>query len=449
MLRFETLPASLAGVLSPLRSCFTAPTFRLFCVLVAGMIARPARRTVCGMLIGAGLSQVIRHGRAHWFFARAKWSVDQVGAVLARLVVAWFVPVDAPVLIAVDATLFRRSGRKVYGSAWQHDGSRPGGKGAGVSFGTGFVIAGIVVDLPMCARPVCLPVLARLWRPHDLTQPVLLCRLVQILAAALPARQIHVVADSHYAGADGAPVRAARRERGLPAGVTLTSRPRANATFNAIYQGRQPRAGRRRVIGERLGTAADLAAAVVWTPAKVRRYGEVTTVDLADVSCLWYGVYRSRPIRLILLRDPANTAKAGYHLALISTDLASPAADLVARYAERWSIEVAIEDAKTITGVGEARNRMPAAVERTVPFGLIVQTIVWCWYARHGHHHDIVAARRAEAPWYRTKSHPAYLDMIVQLRRVLIAARFRAGKADQPNPHEIAAIHLAWAQAAA
>ena len=72
-----------------------------------------------------------------------------------------------------------------------------------------------------------------------------------------------------------------------------------------------------------------------------------------------------------------------------------------------------------------------------------------CWYARHGHHHDITAQRRAEAPWYRTKTHPAYLDMIVKLRRVLITARFRAGKADNPNPHEIHAIRLAWAEAAA
>ena len=441
MLRFETLPASLAGVLSPFRSCFTAPTFRLFCLLVAGMIARPARRTVCGMLIGAGVSQVMHHARAHWFFAGARWRVDQVGAVLARLIVAWFVAADAPVCVAVDATLFRRSGRRVHGAAWHHDGSVRAPRGGQVSYGTGFVIAGIIVALPVCARPVCLPVLARLWRPGSTPQTVILCRLVEILAQALAGRQIHVVADAHYAGADG--------ERGLPAGVTLTSRPRHNAVFSAVYTGAQPRAGRRRVIGERLGTAADLAARAVFTPALVRRYGHATTVDLAEICCLWYGVYRCRAIRVIVLREPDSTARAGYDLALVTTDLHSPAAQIVARYADRWSIEVAIEDAKTITGVGEARNRIPTAVERTVPFGLITQSIVVCWYARHGHHPDVITARRAEAPWYRTKTQPAYLDMIVQLRRVLIAARFRAGKAEQPNPHEIAAIHMAWAEAAA
>jgi len=38
---------------------------------------------------------------------------------------------------------------------------------------------------------------------------------------------------------------------------------------------------------------------------------------------------------------------------LITTDLTTPATAIIARYAARWSIEVAIEDAKQITGVGE------------------------------------------------------------------------------------------------
>lgn len=83
------------------------------------------------------------------------------------------------------------------------------------------------------------------------------------------------------------------------------------------------------------------------------------------IVCLWYGSYRSRTVRVVLVREPASKAKAGYDLALITTDLASPAAEIVARYAARWSIEVAFEDARQITGVGEARNRTPAAVERS------------------------------------------------------------------------------------
>jgi hypothetical protein len=151
----------------------------------------------------------------------------------------------------------------------------------------------------------------------------------------------------------------------------------------------------------------------------------------------------------LLVREPGSTAKAGYDLALITTDLVSSAADIVARYAARWSIEVAFEDAKQITGVGEARNRTPAAVERTVPFGLITQSIVVVWYTHHGHTPQIAEDRRARAPWYRTKTQPAYLDMIVKLRRTLIAARFLPRSPREPTPQETLAVYLAWAEAAA
>ena len=124
------------------RWCFTEPSFRTFAALVAGMVAQPARRTVCGMLVGAGLSRVWHHSRAHWFFSHARWSVEQVGLVLARLIVDRLLSPDAPVLLAVDDTLMRRSGRKVAGAAWQHDGARKAPKGSQVSWGTCFVVVG-------------------------------------------------------------------------------------------------------------------------------------------------------------------------------------------------------------------------------------------------------------------------------------------------------------------
>jgi hypothetical protein len=39
--------------------------------------------------------------------------------------------------------------------------------------------------------------------------------------------------------------------------------------------------------------------------------------------------------------------------------------------------------------------------------------------------------------------------MTAKLRRVIIAARFKAGRPDQPAPEEIHAVRLAWEDAAA
>jgi len=62
------------GVLGAFRPLFTAPSFRAFRALAAGFLAQAGRRTVCGMLTDAGLSQVWRHDRAHRFFSHARWS---------------------------------------------------------------------------------------------------------------------------------------------------------------------------------------------------------------------------------------------------------------------------------------------------------------------------------------------------------------------------------------
>src|SRR5215470_613082 len=119
------VPASLMRLLMPFASLFTAPSFRTFCGLACGFLAQAGKRTVCGMPAGAGLSQLWPHDRAHWFFARARWSADDLGLAAARLVVALLVPAGEPVVAAFDDTLFKRRG-KVWAASWSRDGSAHG-----------------------------------------------------------------------------------------------------------------------------------------------------------------------------------------------------------------------------------------------------------------------------------------------------------------------------------
>ena len=81
------LPVSLLGVLMAVRPCFTAPSFTTFCGLVAGLAGQVRRRTVVGMLLGACLQHLWPHDRAHYSFSRARWQLDELGLVVARLVV--------------------------------------------------------------------------------------------------------------------------------------------------------------------------------------------------------------------------------------------------------------------------------------------------------------------------------------------------------------------------
>ena len=446
MLPELTLPASLAGLLVALRPCFTGPSFRTFCGLAVGLCGQVRRRTVCGMLLGAGVSRVWPHDRAHYFFARARWEIDELGVAVARVAVALLVPPGAAITVAVDDSLFRRRGRTVAGAAWQHDGSAPGrGK---VGFGTCFVTAGIIVALPFCVRPVCLPVLARLHVPSPGKKPARAARrdavagsrvsqaaaLVTVLAAAFPGRAVHVVADAAYHGP-------ALKE--LPASVSWTTRLPKNAVLYDLAPPRVRKPGRPARKGPRLGTPAGLAAAAAWQPAVIRTYGRDQATELAEVTCLWYGCLDTATVRVILARHNGTV------LALVSTDLAAPAAALVQRYAARWSIEQAFADARNVLGAGEARNRARRAVERTVPFALLVHTLVIIWYARHGHHPADISQRRQAEPWYQAKAEPAFEDMLIKLRRTIITTRISRGSAAQPTPAETRAVLAAWHAAAA
>lgn len=433
MLPDLTLPASLMVLLAAFEPCFTAPSFRMFCALVAGQVAQTGPRTVCGMLLGAGLSRVWAHDRAHRFFSHARWSPEGVGLVLTRLVVSLLVEAGAPVSLVIDDTLFRRRGRKVWAAAWFHDGSAAGKDKVG--FGNNWVIAGIIVMLPYVSRPVCLPVAARLV-VKDTTSASrlwLAAQMVTALAAALPDRQIHVVADAAYAGA---------QLRNLPEGVSWTTRLRKDAALFELAPPRTGKRGRPRTKGARLGSPAALAATAVFTPTTVCRYGVTATVQVATITCLWYSVFGSRPVQVVLVREPGT--HHGCDLALVCTDVTADAATVITRYAARWSVEVAIADAKQLFGAGQARNRLAAAVRRSVPFALVVQTLTMLWYATAGHHPDDVTAHRERAPWYTTKSQPSTADMLAKLRRVLIATRFQATHPLAPTPAEIHTLRLAW-----
>lgn len=112
------VPASLMTVMAVFAPLFTAPSFRTFVMLSCGFLAQSGKRTVCGMLTGAGLSRIWPHDRARNFFSRARWNPDDLGIATARLVTALLVPNGEPLEVLIDDTLFRRRGRR--------SGPRPG-----------------------------------------------------------------------------------------------------------------------------------------------------------------------------------------------------------------------------------------------------------------------------------------------------------------------------------
>ncbi|MEO8969759.1 MAG: transposase [Solirubrobacteraceae bacterium] len=433
------VPTSLAGLLSLLAPAFSQPSFQTFSMLMIGFTARVRDCTVTGMLQGAGLVGAWHHSRAHDFFARARWNPDELGLRLLDLLVHGLVKSGAPIRLAVDDTLFGRSGRKVWGAHYLHDGAQPEGSGSRTRWGNCWVVVVLVVELEcLGGRAVGLPVLFRLFRPKDeshpdrASQPELARLLVDMVIERYLGRVVELVMDGAYAS---------KAWRGLPERVTLTTRMRSNAAvYDLAPAERDPRQqGRPRLKGARLGSLNEIANAAVFHAVAVTSPGGRTRTEYVhEFVCLWYEPLYTRPVKVILIRNAGRSE--GFDVALASTDTAPLAGVLIARYDTRWTIETAHQEAKS-NGVGEARNRVQAAVERTVPFGFLCQTITITWYALHGDPQADLQARRRTAPWYRQKTTVSYSDILAALRRDLIRHDFwaqappttTAPKLDQPQ----------------
>jgi hypothetical protein len=274
-----SLPDTLTTLLAAFAPCFTVPTMPTFQALVAGFLAQPGPRTVTGMLAGAGLAGRRHHDLAYRFFASARWSADQLGLVVVDLITHTLIPAGTPLLLATDDTLWRRSGRRLHGAAWHHDGNGPSRHRP--AWGHRWVVVGVIVNLPFLRRAVCLPILTRLWIPGnpDRTPLVLARELLDLVVDHAGERPVHLVGDAAYIG---------KPLRGLPAQVTVTARLRCDA---ALYQPTPPPTGRRghpRVKGDRLPELIVLAAMTCyqWTPVKLRCYGKTLDREVLAICCL-------------------------------------------------------------------------------------------------------------------------------------------------------------------
>jgi hypothetical protein len=227
-------------------------------------------------------------------------------------------------------------------------------------------VLGLVVRIRALGdRAWCLPVLFRLWLPTPKpskdcpdperrpSQQALAAVLVGLITERHPGRRIDVVGDSAFA---------CTALGGLPEHVTMTSRLRANAVISAPKPPPTGKRGRPRVTGQRLGNPTQIAATAKPGDRQLAQLPGRDDARVLVVDGLWYPVFGPRPVRVMIVREPADTD--GYRIALITTDPHASIAQIIGRYADRWSIEVCFQDAKHTVGVGQARNRVRLAVER-------------------------------------------------------------------------------------
>jgi hypothetical protein len=204
--------------------------------------------------------------------------------------------------------------------------------------------------------------------------------------------------------------------------VQLLSRLRVNAALYALPTPAPGKAGRPRKYGERLGSAADMAAAM---------RSQARTLTLHVYGALREVVAAERVVMLKTLRCPVRVVwvyRRTQWVALMSTDLTLSLEQIIEYYAARWKIEAGYREIKQEIGSAYTQTRNPDAVTNHLHFCLVATTITWLY-----------AAHLNQAPIRRYASDNttefAFADVRRSLARHLGQEGFGTDCAEAANPH--------------
>lgn len=423
-----TLVPSFVELLQPLASAMTAPSFANFVTILTGWVFAP-RRTVTGMIVAAGVAGRVHHSIFHRFFARAQWSLDGLGLAVFTRIEPWL---DAEmVLLALDDTLARKRGRKMFGVGMHHDPQISSRKKPLVNWGHSWVVLGVIVRLPFCAdRCFCLPILFRLYLNRDAAAKArrvyrkrsqLAVEMLEVLCAARPNRRFHAIADSAYGG------RSVLNR--LPDNCDLTSRLLMEARLYGAPPPRRPgQRGRPRKRGDRLPSPRRMLQ------GRARRldlliYGRREKTRVADAEARVYAA-PGRPLRVVAAEPLAGGRD---RQAFYSTVHDASAEQVLRWYAMRWSIEVTFHDAKQQLGFEQPRGWSRRAAERTAPVAMLLYSLIVLWFAQVGHRQY----RPPTRPWYPHKPHASFADMLATLRRLSVRRRVLSTGLTGPGSRKI------------
>jgi hypothetical protein len=429
----DQLIPTLAQLVAPFRDCFRIEVFQTFQVLIAGWIVCLGPHTISAVWQATGLAAKRHHDTAYAVFHSAAWEWDDLGIVLATLILAHLVP-GGVVWIVVDDTLCHKRGARVAFGGIFLDAVLSSRRHKTFRFGLNWVVLGIAVPIPFRAdRYFCLPVLWRLYRKKGQagyqTRPQSAAALARKLAEANPGRTFWLVGDSAYVNA------AVLQDR--PANLQVIGPLHWKAALDERPAPRQPKQrGASRKKGDRLPNPQAMIEDTVTYPAELLMIDfpqgarELRVQVIRDV--LWYKGAKTDPVMVVLVRDPSGQWRDE---ALVATDPAASAAFVILGSCRRGSVELAFFDSKQFLGLHDPRVRSERSVERAHPMAWFVGALTILWYCVKGHEGSHVERER---PWYEDKETPTFTDMFGALRLQMWESKIYGESGQEvPSPESI------------
>jgi DDE superfamily endonuclease len=410
------------GLLQTFAVAFTRPTFVHAVVLLYGAILAPGRRTVAAALRAVGLREECHFTSYHRVFNRAAWSPLRLSRLLLQLIVSTLLPPHAPVILLVDSTLVRRTGRRIAWKGRFHDAVRSQPGHVATSEGVHWLCLAVLVPVPWSSRPWALPFLsvptltpatsAKLGRRHR-TTPEYADVLVRVVQRWQPDREFVLVGDSAFAVVELGHTCQVR-------GMRLVSRLVFNAQlYDPVPRQPAPKPGPKPTKGPRQPKLADRLTdpMTAWQTRTVPWYGQQpATLELTTGTALWHtDGLPPLPVRWVLVRNAPGRRPP---VALFCTDPSAAAEQIVGWYIDRWHIESTFEEVRAHLGLETQREWSTRAVGRATPclLGLFSLVVLLA----HALHPEELPTRRAA--WY-PKAEPTFIDSLAAVRRHLWASR--------------------------
>jgi hypothetical protein len=387
---------------------FTKPGAEIFFNLMTGWVLCTCRRTITGILTFADPWAKRAHDAYHRFLPDARWCMAELWKSLAKILIQAFCR-SGIITLALDDTLFHRSGRKVDGAGWWRDAVRSTHKNTVYAWGLNLVVLTLQIQPPWGGEPLGLPINMRVHRKNDPSLIELAAQMINDVRQWFAQRPFRVVADGFYATLAGKDMHA----------VTIVSRIRRDANlYDLPPKRRKKQRGRPRTRGKKLAKLQKMAAHVQnWQTVTFRQRGKTVKRLVYTRVVLWYAVSR-KPILLVISRDPNGKEKDDF---FFTTDVTMDPAEVLACYADRWAIEDTFKNTKQFLGGQQPQTYKAKGPERAAGLSLWLYSMVWLWYLNQK------SSRRyfIVQPWYRQKSAPSFVDALSCLRRELWRERIK------------------------
>lgn len=359
-------------------------------------------------------------------------------------------PPEAPLVVAMDDSLLRKTGRKIFGSRYQRDPLSPPFNvnlvralrvlqlSAAVPQGSEGAARLIPIDfqhaaLPAKPRKDAGPEAQAIYKEERAKRNINLAgkdRLThlrkQMDENGSAARKLVVTVDGRFTNATVL--------RNIPARTVLIGRVRKDSAF---YHppAEQPERGRKRKYGERCPTPEELLKdeSIPWQTAQAYAAGKRYEFRLKTIGPIYTQMDKGqRPLRLIVIEPvPYRLSKKSKlerrePAFLICTDPDIPLEEVLQHYLWRWDIEVNFRDEKTILGVGQAQVRSEASNQNAPALAVAAYALLLLasvkTYGAEGKPDTLKNPR-----WHqgKTKKRASTNDLINQLRYEMWAAQLK------------------------